>query len=485
MRNYNIFANILNKYNPKSIIVKNNNKWNKYSSTDILQYTNYAIENLSHLGIGKGDRVAYQGKNSIEWITWNLASQSLGAIWVPMYADQTKDYCQFIIDDCKPKVFIKSDDTHFYKNTINIMHAIQKNYNKKKVIVKNMEKDDLSTLIYTSGTTGNPKGVMLSHYNILSNIIAIENRFNDINYQTTSLNILPWAHIYSLTTELYYNLYKNNTVALSSDKTNFINECKEVSPDVLYVVPKLLELIKHKLEKFDKPVIRIALPYIIKYLLGNNVKYIFIGGSKLDSDTKNFYCQNNIKLCEGYGTSETSPMVSVNHHSSPRNILSVGSILENIHVEIINGEICVSGPNVMKGYWEDPEKTNDVLINHNDKVFYKTGDTGIVKNNFLYYNGRISENYKLSNGKFINVSEVENIIKKHISNNFIVYGDGMDANILIVEKPFNRSTLNIINPSLQKYQYIKDIIEIDDFTKYLTPKMSIKRKKLIQDVINF
>ena len=483
MKSHNLVANFFNSTNKKAIGIKKNNIWYWNSNKDIIKYTNNAIEILGQLNINKGDRIAYQGKNSIEWLSWNLASQSLGAIWVPMYADQTKEYCQYIINNCEPKITITDNN---YKNTINIRNNIQKSSNSSINInmLNNTKKDDISTLIYTSGTTGNPKGVMLTHNNIISNINAIEKRFQDINYQTTSLNILPWAHIYSLTTELYYNLYKNNSIALATDKTTFVNEIREIRPDVLYIVPKVLELIKQKMNKFNKPFIRNAIPYVLRYVLGNNIKYIFIGGSKLDDSTKQFYINNGIIICEGYGTTETSPMVSVNHHSDPRNILSIGKIMDDIEVEIVNGEIQVSGPNVMKGYWNDKDKTNEVLVERNNKIYYKTGDAGILIDNFLYYDGRISENYKLSNGKFVNVANVENIIKKYINNNFIIYGDNLDANILIVEKPFNVKKLKYINKKLDKYLHIKNIIEIEDFSKYLTPKMSIKRKILINDIQN-
>lgn len=484
MKSYNIVSKFFNQSNKRAIGLKINNQWKWISNNEIIQNVNNVKYKLISREILPGDRVAYQGNNSPEWIYWNLACQSMGAVWVPMYADQTKDYCQYIINDCTPKLTIS--DNLYYSNTINMKNDIINNYikNDKNIDIKNVEKDDLSTIIYTSGTTGNPKGVMLTHENLISNIDTIDKRFSDINYKTTSLNILPWAHIYSLTTELYYNLYKNNSIALASDKTTFINECREISPDVLYIVPRILDLIKQKLEKFDKPIIKIILPKLLNYILGNNIKYIFVGGAKLDDTTKQFFIKNNIKLCEGYGTSETSPMVSVNHHTSPREITSIGKILDDIIVEIIDNEIQVSGPNVMKGYWNNKEKTNDVIVNRNGKRWYKTGDSGTVKDGFLYYNGRISENYKLSNGKFVNVGELESKLKKYIKTNFIVYGDGMDSNILIVEKPFNKSILNIINSKIDKYLYIVDAIEIENFSKYLTPKMSIKRKLLINDIKN-
>lgn len=484
MKSYNILSKFFNRANNKAIGLKVNNQWKWISNNEIIQNINNVKYTLITRNVEPGDRIAYQGNNSPEWIYWNLACQSMGVIWVPMYEDQSKDYCQYIINDCKPRLTIS--DKLYYSNTINMKNNIEKSYikNDENTTIQNVKKDDLSTIIYTSGTTGNPKGVMLTHNNLISNIETIENRFDDINYKTTSLNILPWAHIYSLTTELYYNLYRNNSIAIASDKTTFINECREISPDVLYIVPRVLDIIKQKLEKFDKPIIKLVLPKLLNYVLGNNIKYIFVGGAKLDNSTKLFFINNGIKLCEGYGTSETSPMISVNHHSSPRNIMSIGKILDGINVEIIDGEIHISGPNVMKGYWNNPEKTNEVLIEKDNKIWYKTGDSGYLEDDFLFYDGRISENYKLNSGKFVNIAELESKIKKYINTNFIIYGDGLDSNILIVEKPFNKKKIKYLNKKLDKYLHIKNVIEIDNFSKYLTPKMSIKRKLLINDLKN-
>ena len=288
-----------------------------------------------------------------------------------------------------------------------------------------------------------------------------------------------------MTCELYYNLFYDNKTAICSSKEKFIDECKEIKPEILYIVPKVLETVKNKVEILDKPIIKNLLPIILKRIFGNNLENIFMGGAKLDINTKLFYENNGIKICEGYGCSETSPIVSVNHLENPRDINSVGKILDNVIVDIINDEICVSGPSIMQGYWNDQVKTDEVIIHKNNNRFYSTGDSGYTKNGYLYFNGRISENYKMSNGKFVNVSNLESKIKKHINTNFIVYGENMDYNILIVEKPFDKKNIDLINEEIEGYLKIKEIIEInsEDMHKYLTPKLSIKRKLLINSYI--
>ena len=474
------FSQTLNKSNFEIIASKRNNIWKNTNREQLNNMINNCVFSLKDKNVTKGDRVVYKGRNSLEWLAWNLATHSVGGVWVPMYSDQNIDHCKYIISDCQPKLFISEEELNL--DNVNIIdNTIENlNYNCKEFDIIN---NDLSTLIYTSGTTGNPKGVMLSHENIISNLEGIRKRFDNIECNKTSLNILPWAHIYSMTCELYYNLFYDNKTAICSSKENFINECKEIKPEVLYIVPKVLETVKNKVSALDKPIIRIILPIVLKRIFGNNLENIFMGGAKLDNNTKLFYENNGIKICEGYGCSETSPIISVNHLENPRDIYSVGKILDNVIVDIINDEICVAGPSIMQGYWNDIEKTNDVIINKNNNRFYRTGDSGYTKDGYLYFNGRMSENYKMSNGKFVNVSNLESKIKKHINTNFIVYGENMDHNILIVEKPFDRKNIKLINEEIESYLKIKGVIEIDsdEMQKYLTPKLSIKRKLLINN----
>lgn len=460
--------------------------WKSINRYEMYQMTNSCIDKLKYYNVKKEDRVAFKGKNAKENLAWNLATNSLGAVWVPMYPDQSTEYCNYIVNDCQPKLLISADenDKNNIKNTLIIDRDIEvdtKSCNENLNFVNN----ELSTLIYTSGTTGNPKGVMLTNENILSNIDTISSRYRDIK-NIRSLNILPWAHIYSLTCELYYNLLNDNHTYISTSKENFIKECYEVSPEVLYLVPKVLETIKNKIEIFDKPLIRYILPVLMKRIFGKNLITIFMGGAKLDPLTRKFYLDNNINICEGYGCSETSPMVSVNHMLEPRDVESVGKVMDNVIVEIIDNEICVSGPNVMKGYWNQPESTDSVLFEKDNKIWYKTGDTGFLSDNYLYYSGRKSDNYKLNNGKFVNVLDVENKIKPYLSGNFIIYGENLSKNVLISDKNIDTKTLDSINSGLNNYLKIEKSYLIDEKTMnaFMTPKMSIKRKALIKYFID-
>ena len=186
-----------NKYILSSKI---NKHWIWYSKMDILNAFMASRNILKSQNIKKGDRVAFKGKNSFEWIAWNMATNSLGGVWVPMYEDQSDDYCNYIIKDCNPKIFLSSQNEH-YNNVKTIDDSLKEINNDNDFDKIQFIDNELSTLIYTSGTTGDPKGVMLSNNNILSNIHSINKRFYDLP-TGMSLNILPWAHIYSQTCEL-------------------------------------------------------------------------------------------------------------------------------------------------------------------------------------------------------------------------------------------------------------------------------------------
>ena len=492
-----LFLNQINKQPTKIILKqKENNAWKSYTYQDLLYKINDCTEKLNDYNINKNDHVIYKGKNSIDWVAWNMAVLSKGAVWIPIYQNQNNSYINHIINDSKSKIIIHDDKYYNYnKNIIN-------HYSNVKKIKKDfytVDHNDLSHIIYTSGTSGKPKGVMLSHQNLLSNIDSIQKRFIDLSYKKNlkTFNILPWAHIYSLNTELYYNLFQKNIIYINSDQNQFLKELSEVQPHLLYLVPRILEEIHKKIKFLDKPIFNKLLPFILKNIFGENLITIFMGGAKLHAEDAHFFFKNNINICEGYGTTEASPMISVNHITYPRDKESVGAILDDIDLKIINNEICVSGLNVCQGYWNDDQKNKESFIEYENKKYYKTGDLGRIKYNFLYYIGRKSNNYKLSNGKFVSVDYYERKIKSVVKNTqLMLYGDNKQFNIIIMEecnqynKKFEKEMLlKEINRELPKFAYVKDILFLkkDTFIRFLTPKMSLKKKELInyyQEEIN-
>ena len=469
----NLKSNLLGK--------KINGNWQWTSRETLLKNVFYCQKLLKSENINQGDRVAYKGENSVEWLSWNIACNSLGAIWVPMYANQNMEYCNHVINDSGASLCITDDSEINFLNTKTMDNKIVEiaNINNSLDFVEN----DIATLIYTSGTTGSPKGVMLSNENIISNIDTIHSRFHDMQ-SSLSLNILPWAHIYSQTCELYYNILHNNSIAIATNRENFIKECAEIQPEALYIVPRVLELVKSKIDMLDIPYIRILIPFALRRIFGSRLQVIFTGGAKLQEETKQFFGRNNILICEGYGATELSPMVCVNHMNDPRNEESIGKILDGIIVEIVDGEIQVSGPNVMRGYWQQAEATEKVLVEREDKTWYKTGDAGRIEDGYVYYEGRLSDNYKLSNGKFVNIEKVEAVVKEYVNGMVVVFGENKDYNELITDqKVVSPDALLMINSKLESFLKIKKVhyLPTEEWTPYLTPKMSIKRKALLKD----
>ena len=485
-KNKNIFTEFINlaENNFDKVIFKQkeNNEWVSYTNKNLYYRIQDCRMFLKDNNISKSDHIVFKGKNSVDWFVWNMASLSLGAVWIPIYHNQNIDYMKHVINDSEPKLIIYDDDDFPLKNFKN--HNIHKSDVKENKNYMNMTTDHnhLSHLIYTSGTSGSPKGVMLSHSNLLSNIEMINKRFIDLKSKDNlkTLNILPWAHIYSLNTELYYNVLNQNTVYLNSHPENFLKELNEVQPDVLYLVPRVLEQIHKKLSFLDKPIINNIIPFVLNRIFGKDLITIFMGGAKLHENYAKFYLDNGINICEGYGTTEASPMISVNHIIEPRDINSIGAILDDVDVKIINGEICVSGPNITDGYFKKEDKNKESFIIDGNKKYYKTGDAGKINNNFLYYTGRMSNNYKLSNGKFIEVDNYEKSISHLIKNPFMIYGDNKEFNILIVENNNDYDLIEKVNKILPKYAHIKKILNLEEnsFSNFLTPKMSLKRKEL-------
>lgn len=485
-KNKNLFYEFLNlsekNFNKVIFKQKENEKWVSYTNENLFYRIQDCQQFLKDNKISKSDHIVYKGKNSVDWFVWNMASLSLGSVWIPIYHNQNLDYMKYIIKDSNPKLIIHDDDEFPLKNFNK--YNIHKSDVKENKNYSNMEiiHNDLSHLIYTSGTSGSPKGVMLSHTNLLSNINSINKRFIDLKKKENlkTLNILPWAHIYSLNTELYYNVLNQNTIYLNSHPENFLKELYDVKPNVMYLVPRVLEQIYKKLSFLDKPIIDNLIPFILKKIFGEELITIFMGGAKLQKKYADFYLKNGINICEGYGTTEASPMISVNHTNEPRNLDSIGAILDDVDVKIIDGEICVSGPNITQGYYKSDKKNKEVFVMNDNKKYYKTGDSGEIKDNFLFYKGRISNNYKLSNGKFIEVDYYEKKINHLLNNPYMIYGDNREYNILITENNDDKNLIDKINKELPKYVQIKNILNLNEnsFSDFLTPKMSLKRKEL-------
>ena len=531
---------------------------------------------LNNFSIGKGDRVSIISNNCQEWAVSAYATYSLGGIFVPMYQNQTEKDWKFILEDSSSKILICTDKDVYnkckiylecLKNMVSIIY-LNNNYdffydeikfgNTLKLKPIHTDKicypneNDLATIIYTSGTTGNPKGVKLTHKNIVSNLEGIRNSFPDINKilneNDRTVSFLPWAHCYGQNCELNSTLVTGSSMYLSSGPDNLLNEMNHIKPTLLFSVPALFNRmydgvnknmsesnIKKKLfddaiqtgskVKFEQSnfIHRFKYNLYDKYIfskirekLGGKLKHSFVGGASTPMEVLRFFEIINIPIIEGYGLTETSPMITLGSLDYPaRKLGSVGKPLPenkvlilskklNISNSNIEGEIIASGPNIMSGYHKNKTETESVFIKIGGKSYFKTGDIGYLDcQNRLYITGRKKEQYKLENGKFVvpTILEEKIILSPYIKQ-VLVYGENRPYNIALIvpdtyllneDTDLNKLYTREINLILEKnntksYEIPKDILLLDDELTvdngFLTPKMSIKRNKVVEKYID-
>jgi long-chain acyl-CoA synthetase len=448
---------------------KQNGKWFNYSTKDVIDTVNRTSLGLVKLGVKKDDKVAIISPNRPEWTIVELAIQQIGAVSVPMYPTITIDDYKYIFENCEAKfAFVSGSD--LYKKAsqaIQGLGTMQKIFTFERVQgaahwseveelgknedVKQLEPlkaavqaDDLLTLIYTSGTTGRPKGVMLSHDNIVSNAMASHEIINIPLGQARALSFLPLCHIYERTA-LYVYMYKGCGIYYAESVDTVAANLQEVKPHTFCTVPRLLEKVYDKivakgnaLEGIKKKLFFWAVNLGLEYepnvykgwfynmqldlanklifskwreALGGNIVQIQVGASALQPRLSRVFWAAGIKVCEGYGLTETSPVIAgcISTHKDMR-IGCVGPTIPGVQVKIADdGEILCKGRNVMKGYYRNPEMTAEVIKDG----WFHTGDIGIfVEGRFLKITDRKKEMFKTSGGKYIAPQVMENKFKE-------------------------------------------------------------------------
>ena len=447
---------------------KVNGQWVKTSTKEYIDKANAISRGLLKKGIQPGDKVALISNNRSEWNICDIGIQQIGAISVPVYPTISPDDYRYIFNDAGVRLCIVSDEELYQKvnsiidqvETLNEIFTFNKVANapsweallldadeeldaeieKRKAAIKY---EDLVTLIYTSGTTGNPKGVMLSHKNLLSNVKACEPRL-PVDSSAKSLSFLPVCHVYERML-LYLYQYTGVSVYFAESMDTIGDNLKEVKPQVFTAVPRLLEKvydkiiakgealsgIKRKLffwavelgEQYDVKnrsafydfKLKIARKLIFskwQEALGGNTLAVASGSAALQPRLARVYLAAGIPVMEGYGLTETSPVISVNCEKGNRvRIGTTGTVLDNVEVKIAeDGEILVKGPNVMMGYYNMPEKTAEVI----DKDgWFHTGDIGELEEGaYLKITDRKKEIFKTSGGKYIAPQVMENKFKE-------------------------------------------------------------------------
>jgi len=550
--------------------VKQGTGWTWLTYAQVGERVNEFRAGLASLGVGRGDVVAVIADNRVEWAVACYATYGLGASYVPMYQAQLDKEWQFILGDCGAKVAICATDA--IVGTLRRMQpelpalrhviglelpasdgssyaAVLEAGRQRPVPAVSPSSSDVAGLIYTSGTTGMPKGVILSHGNITSNVNAIHEIF-EFQPDDRSLAFLPWAHSFGQTCELHCLVSMGCSMAINDDIKNLVANLGEVKPTILYAVPRVFNrlydgvnaqvaakpgviqwLFKHGVEVATRkakgetvgPVDALLLALAdrlifstVRQRFGGRLKYAISGSAALSQEVAAFIDALGITVYEGYGLTETSPIATANYPGH-RKMGSVGRAIPGVSIQIdrsttgdpVHGEIIIRGPNVMQGYHHRPEENAAVLMEDHS---FRSGDMGYLDpEGYLFITGRIKEQYKLENGKYVVPSPLEEKLKlSQFIANVMIYGDNKPHNVaLVIPDPealrawaskqglalgdvacneqvreLLRSEIAALSKEIKGYERVQNfIVVIEDFTTdngMLTPTLKLKRRAVLQ-----
>nr|NIL97255.1 AMP-binding protein [Planctomycetales bacterium]NIM08823.1 AMP-binding protein [Planctomycetales bacterium]NIN08284.1 AMP-binding protein [Planctomycetales bacterium]NIN77413.1 AMP-binding protein [Planctomycetales bacterium]NIO34587.1 AMP-binding protein [Planctomycetales bacterium] len=416
---------------------------------------------LSHLGVARGDRVAQISENRYEWIVSDLAIQISGAIHVPLHATLSGAQVVQQIADCGARLAIVSGaeqieklagmaaqlDAHLQLLTVEDCPTppglpragrwwdlIDRTTEEAGVAVQqealdHVIADDIATILYTSGTTGEPKGVMLSHANLVSNARATVAAVGVVE-DDLRLSFLPWSHVFARTCDLYTWLASGTRLAIAEGRDQILANCAELKPTLLNGVPYFFEKVYRAVAEQDG----LATAGTVQKLLGGQMRFCCSGGAALPLHVAKWFQQQQVTLVEGYGLTETSPVISVGT-ATASSMGTVGRPLPGVEVRIADdGEILTRGPHVMQGYYHRPRATEEVLRDG----WLHTGDLGqLDEEGFLKITGRKKEMLVLATGKNVAPAAIEGLlIEDPLILQTMVVGDGCNfLAALIVPDP--------------------------------------------------
>lgn len=565
------------------LAAKENGSWRHYSTKEVQEIVNNTSAGLLSLGISgndgtaeQQDKIAIISGNRPEWLMLDLAVQKTGALLVPVYPTTNVREMEFIFNDAAVKYIFVSNKDLFEKvqsvfpaitglkgvycfdnvegctnwKTIAGM-ATAETLAKVEETAKSISAQSLATIIYTSGTTGTPKGVMLTHENIMSNIMNSKASFPfDDNPKLKVLSFLPLNHIFEKMVSYIY-LFSGNNIYYAESLETIGDNLREVKPDGFTTVPRLLEKVYErimnkgaelkgaskklffwavKLGKDYDTINRGSLWYRMQLALANkiifkkwrdalggNIKFIITGGAACQPRLLRIFNAGNIPVYEGYGPTENSPVITVNPRKDTGiNALgTVGPVIQGQEVKLMeDGEICVKGPSMMKGYYKRPDLTDEAIING----WLHTGDIGIWVNvkgkQYLKITDRKKELFKTSGGKYVAPQPIENKLKEspYIEQVLVVGAERKFVGALIVpamahlqkwaaEQGIAETEPAALIRHKQVNDLYRDIVErfnagfnhVEQVKKFellptewtieggeMTPKMSLKRKVIME-----
>ena len=564
---------------PDMLADKEKGVWRKYSTKEVSDSVNALACGLSAIGVSGNDmtvdgqdKIALVSFNRAEWLITDMAVQKLGAVLVPIYPTTSNQEIEFIFRDAGVKyVFVSSaalfekiqqvrphvstiqniysfDQIEGVNHWSSLLHDITDEKKQQlESISKTIRPDHLATIIYTSGTTGTPKGVMLTHRNILSNVMLSKESFPfEDRPDFKVLSFLPLNHIFEKMVSYIY-MFSGNSIYYAESMDTIGANLLEVKPDLFTTVPRLLEKVYERImargadlkgikrrlffwavelgKKYDNNRSR-SLWYSLQLslanklifnkwreALGNNIKYIITGGAACQERLLRIFNSAGIPLYEGYGPTENSPVICVNRRGPGLNRLgTVGPAIEGIELKLeADGEICVKGPSVMKGYFKRPDLTAETIIDG----WLHTGDIGVLEDGkFLRITDRKKELFKTSGGKYVAPAAIENKLKEsRFIEQVIVVGAEMKFASALIVPSFTQLTewckqhgydtssnqAMVQNPEVirfykelvgefnQQFNHVEQVkkfellpVEWSIETGELTPKLSFKRKFILE-----
>jgi long-chain acyl-CoA synthetase len=531
---------------------KINGEWVKYSSKDYVHNAYMLSYGLLSMGLKPGDKIASVSNNRPEWNFMDMAMNMAGIIHVPVYPTISEADFEYVLNHAEPKLLMVSDQALYNKlqpiaarvssikdvYTFNQLdgaknwkaiyeQGLQNESNLKEQLQKirdSIKSEDLATIIYTSGTTGNPKGVMLSHKNILANIRGIMQVFN-LNHTQRTLSFLPISHIFERTINYYFQqiglsvYYAENLGAIG-------NNIKEIKPHVLIAVPRVLERIydriigrgkdlkgikrqlffwavnlglrfefNNKNGKFYAAKLRLANKLIFskwREAVGGNIEIIVAGGAAMQQRLIRVFNAAGIPTVEGYGMTETAPVIATNDYDKNKVCIgTVGPVLPGVEVKINDdGEIMTRSDCVMLGYYKDEAQTKETIETDG---WLHTGDIGIwVNDEYLKITDRKKEIFKLSSGKYIAPQAIENKFKESFFiEQIYVFGENQKFASALISPNFQflhnwcsrhgvkfRDNVELINNPQVVKRFQK---EVNTMNKTLGQTEHIKRFRLVHE----
>ena len=552
MNNLNeIFESQKDKLRDKSLFWhKENGNWVSISWNEAGRQINILSEFLKTIEINKGDRVSIISKNSPFWCIADLAIMKIGAITVPAYTTSNENELLYLLNHSESKLALLDEEAYlkikkikkkliFTKKFILLENfRITENksffiYHKdilnKKIITNSQEtnidykisKDDTACIIYTSGTSANPKGVMLSHNSIKSNIEGAKIYLDDIKINNHKfLSILPLSHAYERTGGFLLPIYIGGEIFFSNNRDQLLNDLQFVNPTLMVAVPRLYDVLLKKIsnsiksknkiikylfeknlilgnkkykneslnvkDKFLDFIIDLTIRKKIKKIFGKNLMAFVSGGAALKQNAAIFFFSMGIKILQGYGQTEYSPIISI----TPFNNIKLDKVGKAIHLTEIklskDKEILVRGKSLMQGYWKDKKSTDKTIING----WLHTGDLGLFDDeNYLKILGRKNEMIVNSGGENIAPSPLEDLFLSYDEiDQIMIYGhekpylvalvypsEEIKENKKLVRKIFDEVNNNLsLTKKIRKFYLIKNPFSIE--SSELTPTLKMKRR---------